>query len=885
SISLTTHPWLADHAVWDTVLAPGTALVELALLAGRQADCAHLDELTLEAPLVLPEHQPVRLQVRVGTPDETGRRAVTVHSAAEDGTGWTRHATGVLAAEGPAPSVDTPRPWTSALASAEAVYDRLAAVGFDYGPAFQGLRAVGRHGDEILAEVALPPERHGDGFGLHPALLDAALHACLLEGSDGVRLPFAWSDVVVHATAAASLRVRLTPTGADTVALTATDEADRPVVSVGSLTLRPVTPEQFSAATRGHHGSLYQVEWVPLPLGAGTPDAAPPSMLDADDSGYARPADLLALRASRPATVVAAFPPATGAAVEHVHAAAERALALVQAWLAEERFADSRIVLLTRGAVAVGPAEDVTDLVHAPLWGLVRSAQSENPGRLVLADLDDHPDSYPALVRALPSAEPQLAVRAGCVSAARLATVTPGAAEAPPSFDPSGTVLVTGGTGLLGGLFARHLVDRHGVRHLLLLSRRGLAADGAAELRDELAASGATVTVAACDAADRDALAAVLAQVPAEHPLVGVIHTAGVLDDGVLTALTPDRVAAVLRPKVDAAWHLHELTRDAGLTAFVLFSSAAGVLGQAGQSSYSAANAFLDALALHRRAEGLPAHSLAWGLWAESSGMTRHLAEADLRRLSRTGLAGMPSEQGLALFDAALRTDHAVLVPARLDTAALRAQSDVPPVFRGLLRAPRRREASAPQTATQAETFRQRFAALEAAERGRALLDLVRAQVAAVLGYASPERVEPDRGFLDLGLDSLTALELRNRLGRESGTRLSATLIFDHPTPAAVARHLASEVFPAEPAPAGVRSGEDHGTDGVQGVEGVDEAEFRRVLATVPLARFQEAGLVRTLLGLADPTEEPAGTDEQEHGSALDTMDLDSLIRVALGDH
>ncbi|MFD7454163.1 SDR family NAD(P)-dependent oxidoreductase [Kitasatospora sp. NPDC059827] len=890
-LSLTTHPWLADHAVFGTALLPGTALVELALHAGRQVACAHLEELTLEAPLVLPEQQPVRFQVRVGAPDEAGRRPVTIHSvrpsAQHAGDGWTRHATGILAVEGPghAATTDGSQPWTATLDPADALYDRLADVGFDYGPAFQGLRAVGRHGNEILAEVALPRERHDDRFDLHPALLDAALHACLLEGSDGVRLPFAWSDVVLHPTAATSLRVRLTPTGPDTVSLTATDEAGSPVVSVGSLTLRPVTPEQFSAAAHGRHQSLYQVDWVPLPPGADAPDEAP-FLLGTDgtddtdetrDSGYAGPADLLAIRAPLPTTVVAAFGPEVGASVENVHAAAGRALDLVRAWLDSERFADGRLVLLTRGAVAVDPADDVTDLVHAPLWGLVRSAQSENPGRLVLADLDDHPDSYPALVRALSSteprlAEPQLAVREGRVSAARLAVAAPGATEAPAPFGPAGTVLVTGGTGLLGGLLARHLVTRYGVRHLLLLSRRGPDADGAAELRDELTAAGATVTVAACDTADREALAAALARVPAEQPLAAVVHTAGVLDDGVLTALTPDRVSAVLRPKVDAAWHLHELTRDSDLRAFVLFSSAAGVLGQAGQSSYSAANAFLDALAQRRRAEGLPAHSLAWGLWAESSGMTGHLAEADLRRLSRTGLAPMPSDEGLALFDAALRTDRAALVPARLDTAALRAQPEVPPVLRGLVRAPRARETSAPQTGT----FRQRFAALEAPARGRALLDVVRAQVAAVLGYASPDRVEPDRGFLDLGLDSLTALELRNRLGRESGTRLPVTLIFDHPTPAAVARHLENEVFPAdrtaeeaeEPAP-----------------EEVDEAEFRRALATVPLARFQEAGLVRTLLQLADPAGEPADADEPDHGSALDTMDLDSLIRVALGDN
>ncbi|MEV0537881.1 type I polyketide synthase, partial [Kitasatospora sp. NPDC050463] len=867
--------------VWNTPLLPGTALLELALHAGDHTGCEHLEELTLEAPLAFPEEHAVRLQVRVGAADgDTGRRPVTIHSAPDTpddpDAPWTRHATGVLAVTGPAVPANAWELRTTALAPDDALYGRLADVGFDYGPAFQGLRALGRQGDDILAEVVLPPERHDDGFGLHPALLDAALHACLLQGADGVRLPFSWSDVAFHADSATALRVRLTRTGPDTVSLTATDDAGNPVVSVGSLTLRPVTPEQFSAGARSHRDSLYQVDWVPVATSADATGEAAPLLLGAEAVEAAEPAELLAAVCAGttvPGAVVVPFLPGPAVTPGAVHAATARVLGLVQAWLAEERLVGSRLVLLTRGAVAVDATEDVTDLVHAPLRGLVRSAQSENPGRLVLADLDDHPDSYPALVRALASPESQLAVRAGRVSAARLMPAAPAPGPAPTGpFGPAGTVLVTGGTGLLGGLLARHLVTRYGVRHLLLLSRHGLAADGAAELRADLTASGASVTVAACDASDREALAAVLAEVPTEQPLIAVVHTAGVLDDGVLTALTPDRVAAVMRPKADAAWHLHELTRGSGLRAFVMFSSAAGVLGQAGQASYSAANAFLDSLAQRRRAEGLPAHSLAWGLWAQAGGMTRHLAEADLRRLSRTGLAAMPSTQGLALFDAAVATDRAVLVPARLDTAALRAQSDVAPLLRGLIRPTGRRRTATPGAAP----FRQRFAELAPAERGRAVLDLVRAHVAAVLGHASPDRVDADRGFLDLGLDSLTAVELRNRLGAETGGRLPATLIFDHPTPAAVARHLEAEAFPVERTAGAADPAE---------ADEVDEVEFRRALAAIPMVRLQEAGLVRTLLRLADTADQSAaGVDEEEHSSALDTMDLEALVRVALGD-
>ncbi|MCW5254766.1 type I polyketide synthase, partial [Streptomyces sp. SHP 1-2] len=790
----------------------------------------------------------------------------------------------ILSEEAPTAPEGAGRSWAGGLAPAEELYPRLAEVGFEYGPAFQGLTSLGRHGEEILAEVVLPQDRHGDGFAVHPALLDAALHACLLEGTERVRLPFAWSDVTLHpaAATATTLRVRLTPTGPDSVALTATDGTGEPVVSVGSLTLRAVTPEQFSAVVGQSGDGLYQVDWVPLPPAARTaPEsgAEQPVRLGAD----AGPAELPGPDDPPPSTVLAPFLPAAPSPdgpVAAVHAAAARALALVRSWLTEERFASSRLVLLTRGAVAVDPADDVTDLVHAPLWGLLRSAQSENPGRLVLADVDEHPDSSPALLRALASDEPQLAVRAGRVSAARLSAVPPSEGGTS-AFDGAGdgTVLLTGGTGGLGALLARHLVTEHGVRHLLLVSRRGPAAEGAEELREDLAALGARVTVRACDAADRTALAAVLAEVPAEHPLTAVVHTAGVLDDGVLTALTPERMAAVLRPKVDAAWHLHELTREHPLRAFVLFSSAAGVLGQSGQSSYAAANAFLDALAQRRRAEGLPAASLAWGLWAESSGMTSHLDETDLRRLSRTGLAPMPSDRGLRLFDAALAEagpgrERAVLVPARLDIVALRGLAEVPALLRGLIRAPRR----APSGAAGTAPLGQRFAGLPPEKRHRAVLDVVLTHVAAVLGHSTPNRVDPDRGFLDLGIDSLTALELRNRLGAESGQRLSATLIFDHPSPVAVARHLEAEAFPAE----------DPGAaqDGPDGLDGIDTAEFRRALASIPLDRFQEAGLVGTLLRLADTAASSAPPEEsgEEPGSALDDMDLADLVRVALGD-
>ncbi|WP_443073214.1 type I polyketide synthase [Streptomyces sp. S465] len=365
----------------------------------------------------------------------------------------------------------------------------------------------------------------------------------------------------------------------------------------------------------------------------------------------------------------------------------------------------------------------------------------------------------------------------------------------PAPWNPDGTVLITGGTGALGGLVARHVVTERGVRHLLLTSRRGERAAGAAELVAELRALGAEVTVAACDAADREALAEVLAAIPAEHPLTAVVHTAGVLDDGVIGSLTPERVERVLRPKVDAAWNLHELTRGSDLASFVLFSAVSGLFGGPGQGNYAAANTFLDALAARRRAEGVPALSLAWGLWA-GSGMGSGLSEVDISRMRRAGLPPLSPAEGLALLDAALGSGEVATVPMRIDAVALRTQAaagTLAPLLRGLVRVPVRRVAD--NTAGDGVSgLAGRLAGLSAAEQDRLLLDLVRTHVAAVLGYADPQALEEGRAFKDLGFDSLTAVELSNRLREATGLRLSPTLVFDYPNAASLAGHLRGEL-------------------------------------------------------------------------------------------
>ncbi|MGW5747965.1 SDR family NAD(P)-dependent oxidoreductase, partial [Amycolatopsis sp. NPDC003861] len=1104
-LSTRTHPWLADHAVSGVTLVPGTVFVELAIRGGDETGCPLVDELVIETPLVLSGPDAVRIQLQLDPPAADGRRRFGVYSApAEAGTGlpWVRHASGTLAPDAGTPSPD-PTAWPPPGAVAVDVggfYPRQFAQGYEYGPVFRGLRQVWTRGREVFAEVALPDDGAAvAGFGLHPALLDAALHAstfCHDQPAEPGRtpLPFAWNGVALHASGASALRVRAVPVGSDGVSLEVTDPAGAPVASIASLVLRPVATDRL-AHRDPVPDSLLRIEWTAAPV---APVAEPVP------------------------TTVAEVP-----AGAEVRAALEHTLATVQRWLADEPAGDDRLVVLTRHAVAADDPGVFVDPAAAAVWGLVRSAQSENPGRIVLVDVDDAASSRDLVPAVVASGEPQAAVRGGTVLLprlvrapgaepagsgpwrlesgesgtlegvrpvpcpevlrpledgevrvevraagvnfrdvlvslgmvpgqegiggefagivteigpgvsglregsrvmgvlggtfggfgpvvvvdARLVTEVPAgwsfevAASVPVAFltalyglrdladvgigdrvlvhaaaggvglaavrlarcfgaevfgtaspakwdilraeglddahlansrslefadrlagvdvvlnslsgefvdaslgllapggrflelgktdirdaevvagahpgvhyeaydlgrtagpdriqemlrelvtlfeegrlaplpvtrwdirrapeafrfmsqarhvgkvvlrlprrlDPDGTVLITGGTGTLGGLLARHLAAEHGVRNLLLLSRRGPAAPGAAELVREL---GDGVRVVACDVADRDALAAVLAGIPAEHPLTAVVHTAGALDDGVLTALTPPRLDTVLRPKADAAVHLHELTADLDLAAFVLFSSGAGVLGNPGQGNYAAANAFLDAAAQRWNATGAPTKSLAWGYWAQVSGLTGHLGRTDLQRHRRSGVTGLSSAEGLALFDAALRSPDAALVPVKLDLASLRGNDDpaaVSPLLRGLVRPGRRVAATG---AAAGGGLADRVRGLPEPEQKRVLVDLVRAEAAAVLGHATPEAIGTTQAFKEAGFDSLTAVELRNRVSTATGLRLPATVVFDHPTPDALARRVRTELLGtaepvAAPAPAAAVTGD-----------------------------------------------------------------------------
>ncbi len=1178
-ISSGSQPWLADHAVGGVVIFPGAGFVELAIRAGDEVGCTIVDELMLAAPLVVPPTGAVAVQVVVGAADDSGACAVSVFSRNDARPGWTLHAEGVLRRSDaqPAATLSTWPPAGAVPVDIDGLYDRLAARGYNYGPAFQGLKAMWRRGEEVFADVSLPTDTGVSpaGFGVHPAVLDAALHAVIVatetdhDGKSDVLVPFSWQGVSLHAAGASSVRARIAPVGPSAVSVQLADGLGLPVLSVASMVARPVSQQQLMAAVTGSGADrLFQVDWSPASAGPNA-DVPPHEVFEsaaADDD------------------------PLAG-----VYQRTGEALTRLQTWLSEH---DSGVLLVsTRGAIAL-PGEHIVDLAGAAVWGLVRSAQTEHPGRIVLVDSDAALNDS-AVAQVLAAGEPQVVMREGTVHLARvrgnravdallvppssgpwrlgmssrgtfenlqletspdahaplqtgqvrvavraiaanfrdvmialglypddeavmgvesagivietapgndrfvvgdrvtglfpegtgtiaitderllmetpagwshtdaatapvafatahyalsaLADVQPGQRvlvhaatggvgmaavqlarhfglevfatasrgkwdtlratgfdedhigdsrsldfedkfravtggrgmdvvldslagefvdaslrllasggvflemgktdirdpakiaeqhpgvryrafdlfEAGPdhirrilteltamfndavlqplpvtSFDvrragaalrylsqarhigkvvltvPSqpggvlgaGTVLITGGTGMAGSAVARHVVEQHGARNVLLVSRRGLDAPGAGDLVAELGASGAQVSVVACDVADRAALAKVVTDISVQVPLTAVIHAAGVLDDAVVTSLTPQRMDAVLRVKVDAAWHLHELTRDLQLSAFVLFSSMAGLVGSSGQGNYAAANSFLDALAAHRRAQGLPAISLGWGLWDQTSKMTGNLGDADFARFARDGIVAMSSGEALQLMDTAMIVDEPFLLPAHIDVTALRAKFDggtLPPMFIELINAPARRQVDDSLAAAASKSaLLQRLEGLPEDEQLAVLLDLVRSHIATVLGNSTPEAIDPDRAFQELGFDSLTAVEMRNRLKTATGLALSPTLIFDYPNSAALAGYFHQEL---------VGSSAEQPERTAPG-----ETELQRVVASIPIKRLRQAGVLDLLLSLANETDGAAAIESGEKDFA--DMDLDDLVNAALLD-
>nr|WP_139131519.1 type I polyketide synthase [Micromonospora halophytica] len=814
--------WLADHTIMGTTLVPGAVFVEYALRAAREVGCTRLVELTLESPLVLPPDGGVPIQVTVDPAADSGERSFSVY--ARRGTDWIRYAGGRMDA-GASEATAAAWPADSEPVDLTAFYPLLTEHGFGYGSAFQGLRAAWRHGDAVHAEVRLPDELAATAgqFGVHPALLDAVLHASALIRPEA-GLPFAWQGVRLAASGAAAVRARLSQRPDGALTIVATDEAGNLVFSVDALLMRAVSARQLRDARRAERQSLFRLAERAVAAG---PATAPATVVD------------------RLGALPEAVPELVALPCDDVH----EALAAVRTWVRDDRYARARLVVVT------GTTGD--SLGAAAVRGLVRSAQAEHPGRFVLLTADD-----PALAgAAAATGEPELIVRHGVLHAPRLETAT-GRSE-PLPWRADGTVLVTGGTGALGVAVARHLAER-GVRHLLLLSRHGGPAP-------DLGRPDVTVTVAACDVTDRESLARVLDGISAERPLTAVVHLAAVVDDGVLEGLTVERLNAVLDPKVTGARHLHELTLGRPLDAFVLFSSTTSLFGGPGQANYAAANAALNQLALDRRAAGLPANAVAWGLWADDGGLGGRLDDSDRRRMARFGIGALSADEALALFDAATGADEAVLAAVALDRPALAAQArsgTLRPLLLDLVPA-----APAAPAGPEAESdLRDRLASATAGEREGILRGLVRRELADVLGHDTTAEIAVGRGFLELGLDSLTAVELRNRLGTRTGLRLPATALFDYPSVEVLARHLAGLLTPeTEPDDA--------------------DADLRRAINAIPLDRLRDAGLLDVLVRLARGGGEDTGDDAvaapvspAAGPHAVDEMELDDLIKLARHD-
>jgi acyl transferase domain-containing protein/NADPH:quinone reductase-like Zn-dependent oxidoreductase/acyl carrier protein len=875
-VSLDRQPWLADHSVLGTTLFPGTAFVELALHAGRRVGCEVVHELVLEEPLALSGDASVRLQMAVGGVDEAGRCEFAVFSRMEheetatEGERWTRNASGTLSGDGVAP-VGDPSSEASARAlgggaagadlnmpaaswppegavavDIEDAYASFADLGLEYGPAFTGLTALWRTSDALFCEVSLPESaaENARSYELHPALLDASLHAAAFVdgivhtgedelGDSGLSLPFSWHDVRLSQRGASELRVCLSRRsssngqGHPVPYLAASDPSGRPVASIGSLVARRVSADALKVLD-GARRSLFRLRWEELSGGSGDRTGEQWTILGDEDSplaielreGGVEPIAFRDVRTLIDAHVAegglpvgtvlldAREDPPLASESQHdaLTPAVCGALGRLQEWLPEQALAECRLVVLTSNAQPVLASDDVRGLASAGVWGLIRSAQAEDPGRLALLDIDGATSPLASLRATIGSGETQLAVRDGVPYAPRLDRISRrlGNSSRAVSDDrlevATGTVLITGGTGGLGALLARHMVSGLGVRSLLLASRKGPDAEGAEDLRRELEALGAHVEIVACDVAERSQVSALLERVPAEYPLCGVVHGAVVLEDGVIGSLTDGGVERVMAPKALAAWHLHELTAGMDLSIFVLYSSAVGVLGAPGQGNYAAANAFLDALAAYRRAKGLPAVSIAWGLWDDPSGSTAGLNAIDRARISRVGIEGLSSSEGLDLFDAALDSGEAAVIAANLDVQALRAQAraGLAPSFLCAGTAPRRTDDAAGQS------WRNRLFGASAPERERIALELVQSEAAIVLGHSSAAAVESDRAFKELGFDSLAAVELRNRLNEATGLHIAATSAFEHPNPVALAEHLIEEIARERPSGASV---------------------------------------------------------------------------------
>lgn len=805
-----TADWLSDHRVFGRTVLSGTTLIELcraALAVACPGEPLDVTDLFLTAPLVLPDSGAVEVSVEVTAAGPVPE--ITVHSRPRtpEATDWTLHATAsgagtAMADTGPPPEW----PENTEAAWSPGTYERLSGLGLGYGPAFQGVREAAVTGPgRLLARLALPQAARDttDAYAVHPALLDAALHVTAVFGTSGGRalLPVAVGRCVLPPSGADELTASVRQAGGSgtdlTLDVTLWDSEGFAVGRLEGVRLRAASPADLAdGADSARH--LYEVAWTALP-------DAPSAEAHGEWALFGDPADpdVEAVRRGLEAAgirvrdtgadVHVRFWPRPAADAGPGSAAGESAAAGLAGLrqLIARSDPPARTVWVTRGAIAAGDGDTVAGLAQSVLWGLARSARVEHPDLgPTLLDLDGSADPVSALLAALAHRhEPELALRKGSLLAPRLIRARPADPAGSSRVPTDGTVLVTGGLGAVGRQVARFLAER-GVPRLLLISRQGRDDPRAEAITAELAALGAQAELAACDVSDAASVAELLRGIGDELPLRGIVHCAGVLDDGVVAELTPERLARVLRPKLDGAAHLHRLTTGIPLELFLLVSSAAGVVGNAGQANYAAANVFLDQLAHHRRASGLPAVSVSFGAW-EGEGLAAE--HADLERMARLGHRALSPEQACDLIELSLRRDSPHMVAWALDLPRLRQAAAGPggatgALWRSLLPSPR-------TTGNGAGGLAHRLARLSEAERAERVLALVREEASRALGLRSADSVRPDQPLRELGMDSVTAVELRNRIATRLGTRLPATLLFDHPTAARLAAHLTTTVL------------------------------------------------------------------------------------------
>ncbi|MET8779445.1 type I polyketide synthase [Nocardia sp. NPDC004654] len=880
------NAWLADHTVLGRPTLPAAAFAELALHLATHTRCNRVDELIIEAPLVFPEHNAMEIQAVLSAPTEADSCTFTIRSRPDIGEqkAWTRNATGCLSSTSDALEFadHLAVPADAELIDINNLYQTLNDAGLNYGPTFERVRAAWRCGGTIYSEIEIddigPKAAQADHFVIHPGILDSALQPVALItktselGKQPLRLPFIWNGISVQSKNFRAVRALVATTSAGSFSLTLVDPITKEsIVNVASIDLRPVDPYIFGRSAP--QKSLYHVDWMPLAkTSTSTSNSyavvgnSPPNTETRASAALPSIDSLRQTLAGNVPEVIVTFRTNDESigTPDAIHHSTAELLALVQEFLAEPELDLSKLVIVTHSAVSTNQSDTALDLVNTPAWGLIRSAMSEHPGRFALIDHDHSQASWHIFPAALDATvhndEPQLALRNGELLTPRLLRTNTRLDERI-YLDSNGTVLITGGTGALGAVVARHLVANYNARHLLLISRRGADAPNTDRLVEDLTALGARVSVVACDAADRSALADVLRTIPIEHPLTAVVHTAGVIDDATIPTLGRQQLVNVLRPKIDAAWNLHELTANMDLSAFVVYSSAAATLGTPGQANYAAANAFLDGLAHYRRSLGLPALSVAWGLWDGTDGMVSELNESDRARLERLGIGSMSADNALLLLDIALRNSSPALLPVELDTGRLRTVGFVPPLLRALARRDYHRGTAA--SSSSSDQLRAKLNTLAEPNRFRFILETVRSHIATSLGFPSSHAVDVDRGLMDMGLDSLTALELRNSLHNATGLRMPNTFAFDHPTASEMSRWVLCAL-----------------SDRTEGSDNGQEKAIRDALAHLPLTRLREAGLLAPLLRLAEHPEVPPA--ETAAADDLASADVEELVRIAL---